>query len=170
MYKNWQKLISDFNRFSLPLKFIAKIHNYEITLNEAIEDQTELRILINKLNNEYNPRSSKNVKEKERVLESARKLSDARDEIIFFEKGVFLYIGNVFKTKEKEESEKEPEGNKFLKYIENESESINHDLFKEYFNFIAPTVLAKKLFETKDEIKNNDFVNVIKSRIHDLKD
>ena len=160
----------DFNRFSLLLKFIAKIHNYEITLNEAIEDQTKLRILINKLNNEYNPRSSKNVKEKERVLESARKLSDARDEIIFFEKGVFLYIGNVFKTKEKEESEKEPEGNKFLKYIENESESINHDLFKEYFNFIAPTVLAKKLFETKDEIKNNDFVNVIKSRIHDLKD
>ena len=160
----------DFNRFSLPLKFIEKIHKYEITLDEAIEDQTELRILINKLNNEYNPRSSKNVKEKERVLESARKLSDARDEIIFFEKGVFLYIGNVFKTKEKEESEKEPEGNKFLKYIENESESINHDLFKEYFNFIAPTVLAKKLFETKDEIKNNDFVNVIKSRIHDLKD
>ena len=90
--------------------------------------------------------------------------------LFFFEKGVFLYIGNVFKTKEKEESEKEPEGNKFLKYIENESESINHDLFKEYFNFIAPTVLAKKLFETKDEIKNNDFVNVIKSRIHDLKD
>ena len=27
----------DFNRFSLPLKFIGKIHNYEITLNEAIE-------------------------------------------------------------------------------------------------------------------------------------
>ena len=27
----------DFNRFSLPLKFIGKIYNYEITLNEAIE-------------------------------------------------------------------------------------------------------------------------------------
>ena len=25
----------DFNRFSLPLKFIEKIHNYEITLDEA---------------------------------------------------------------------------------------------------------------------------------------
>ena len=32
----------DFNRFSLPLKFIEKIHNYEITLDEAIEDQIEL--------------------------------------------------------------------------------------------------------------------------------
>ena len=100
----------DFNRFSLPFKFIEKIHNYEITLNEAIEDQTKLKILINKLNNDYNPRSGKKAKEKNRVLESARKLSDARDEIInFFEKGVFPYKDKTFKTKEKEESEKESE-------------------------------------------------------------
>ena len=46
----------DFNRFALPLKFIEKIHNYEITLDEAIEEQTELRTLINKQNNDYNPR------------------------------------------------------------------------------------------------------------------
>ena len=83
----------DFNRFSLPLKFIEKIHDYEITLNEAIEDQTKLEIL------------TKKVKEKNRVLESARELSDVRDEIInLFEKGIFPYKGNVFKTKEKEES------------------------------------------------------------------
>ena len=49
----------DFNRFLLPLKFIKKIHNYEITLKEAINDQTELRILINNLNNDYNPKSLK---------------------------------------------------------------------------------------------------------------
>ena len=47
----------DFNRFLFPLKFIEKIHNYEITLDEAIEDQTKLRILINKLNNDYNTRT-----------------------------------------------------------------------------------------------------------------
>ena len=28
----------DFNRFVLPLKFIEKTHNYEITLDEAIEE------------------------------------------------------------------------------------------------------------------------------------
>ena len=49
----------DFNRFTLPLKFIEKIHNYEITLDEAIEDQVELEILINKLNNNYKPWNSK---------------------------------------------------------------------------------------------------------------
>ena len=48
----------DFNHFALPLKFIEKIHNYEITLGEAIEQQTELRELINKLN-DYGPRISK---------------------------------------------------------------------------------------------------------------
>ena len=46
----------DFNRFLFPLKFIEKIHNYEITLDEAKNDQTKLGILINKLNNNYNPK------------------------------------------------------------------------------------------------------------------
>ena len=151
----------DFNRFFLPLKFIAKIHNYEITLDKAIEDQTKLKILINKLN-EHNPRNTKKVEEKERVLESARKLLDVRKHIIdLFEKGTFPYKGNVFKTKEKEELEEESEEleeNKFFKCIENESKSINYDLFKTHFSDIAPTILAKKLFETKNKKENNDLV------------
>ena len=54
-----------FNRFLLPLKFIEKFHNYEITLDEARNYQTKLRILINKLNNDYNPRNlKKNKREK----------------------------------------------------------------------------------------------------------
>ena len=76
----------DFNRFSLPLKFIERIHNYEITLDEAIDDQTELGILINKLNNNYNSRLPEKVKEKKRVLE----LLNVRKNIIdFFEKELF---------------------------------------------------------------------------------
>ena len=58
MYKS-DRTKYDFNRFTLPLKFIEKIHNYEITLDEAIEDQVELEILINKLNNNYKPWNSK---------------------------------------------------------------------------------------------------------------
>ena len=39
-----------------------------------------------------------------------KKLSDARDEIInLFEKGIFPYKDNVFKTKEEEESEEQSE-------------------------------------------------------------
>ena len=167
----------DFNRFSLPLKFIEKIHNYEITLDEAKNYQTELEILINKLNNDYKPRISKKAKAKEKnnVLESARKLLDARKDIIgFFEKGTFPYKGNVFKTKEEESEENKLEKikdnfKKFIKYIENESKGINYDLFKDYFNLVAPTVLTKKLYETKNENKNNELVNVIKSGLSDFK-
>ena len=93
----------DFNRFSLLLKFIEKIHNYEITLDEARNYWKELRILIKNLNNDYNPRIFKKVREKNRVLESARKLSDAKNDIIgFFDKETFPYKGNVFKIKKEE--------------------------------------------------------------------
>ena len=95
-----------FNRFLFPLKFIEKIHNYEITLDEARNYQTELEILINKLNNDYNLRNPKKAKKRNNALESATKLLDARKDIlVFFEKGTFPYKGNVFKTKEKESEE-----------------------------------------------------------------
>ena len=133
----------DFNRFSLPLKFIRKTHNYEITLNEATEKQAKLKNLLNKLSN-Y----------------GARNL-DARDDIIdFFKKGIFPYKDNVFK---KEEIDK----NEFFKYIENKSKGINYELFEKHFNNVVPNVLAKTLFETKDKNKNNIFV--IRSGLRDLK-
>ena len=94
----------------------------------------------------------KKIKEKNRVLESAKKLSDARDEIInFFEKWIFPYKNKTFKAKEKEESEeesaedseKELDENKFFEYIENESKDISYELFEKHFNFSVPTVLTK---------------------------
>ena len=140
----------DFNRFALPLKFIEKIHNYEITLDEAIEEQAELKELINKLN-DYGPRISKKIEEKNRVLKSARKLFDARDEILdLFEKGIFPCKNNAFETKEKEsEEESKKERTKdFFEYIENESKDVNYELLKKH-NFEVPTVLAKKIIQNK---------------------
>ena len=61
----------NFNIFALPLRFIEKIHNNETTLDEAINNQTELGILINKLNNNYNPKLTKKANEKNNVLKSA---------------------------------------------------------------------------------------------------
>ena len=163
--KTDNKAKSDFNRFSLPLKFIEKVHNYEITLDEAINNQKDLDILINKLNNDYVPRNAEKVEEKKRVLESARKFQNTRKDIIdLFEKGILPYRGNVFKTKE------ESKENKFFYYIENESKGINYDLFRKYFSFETPTQLTKKLFEIKDKKKNNDFVEEIKNRWSKLND
>ena len=84
-------------------------------------------------------RFQKKIEEKNRVLKSAKKLFDARDDIIdLFKKGIFPYKGNVFKTKEKESVEKKLEKikngyNKFFKYIEIESKGINYDLFEKQF-------------------------------------
>ena len=41
----------NFNIFALPLKFIEKIHNYEITLDEAMDNQEKLEKLIIRLEN-----------------------------------------------------------------------------------------------------------------------
>ena len=65
-----------------------------------------------------------------------------------FRKVIFLYKGNVFKTK-KEESEKKTseklkdDYHKFFKYIQDESAGINYNLFEDYFRFSVPRALAK---------------------------
>ena len=93
-------------------------------------------------------------------MESVRKLSDARDNIIdLFKKGTFPYKGNAFKTK-KEESEESEENKlekikdiykKIIEYIENESKGISYNLFKDYFDFPVPSALAKKIIWDKKE-------------------
>ena len=61
------------NIFVLPLKFIEKIHNYEITLDEAMDDQEKLEKLISRLEN-CNVKKFKNIDEKNKVLKSAVEL------------------------------------------------------------------------------------------------
>ena len=48
---------------------MKKIQNYEITLDEAINYQTELKKLMNKLNNDYNPRNPNKKKTKKKGRE-----------------------------------------------------------------------------------------------------
>ena len=77
-------------------------------------------------------------------------MTDVRDEIIdLFEKGIFPFKGNIFKTKEEESEENKLEKikddyKKFFKYIEDESKSINYKLYEKYFFSSVPTVLVKK--------------------------
>ena len=99
-------------------------------------------------------------------------LDAGKDIIVFFEKVTFPYEGDIFKTK-KEESEEESEEvseknklekikddyKKFIKYIENKSKGINYDLFKDYFDLVPATVLAKKIYETKDKKKKNELIS-----------
>ena len=94
----------DFNLFTSPLKFSSKIHNYEITLDEAIKDQDKLENLIIRLEN-YKPRKTKKIEEKNKVLESPRKLLCVRNDVInACDKKSFLY--KVSKSKKKKKNQK----------------------------------------------------------------
>ena len=91
----------NFNNFMFPLKFTLKIYCCDLTLQEAEDDHQELKILINKLNNDYNPRNHIKIKEKDNALNSAKKLLSIRKEIISaFKKGIFLYIDGFQVEKE----------------------------------------------------------------------
>ena len=90
-----------------------------------------------------------------------------RQEVInAFKTGIFPCIQGF---QIKEESEEKLEEKTFYKYIENESIDINHDLFEKHFKFIAPTVLAKELFETKYKEKKDASVAIINSGLKGLK-
>ena len=43
-------------------------------------------------------------------------------------------------------------------------------MFKDYFDSVVPSALAKKLYETKNKNKNNELVEEIKNRWNNLKD
>ena len=167
----------DFNTFTLPLKFVEKISNYEITLDEVKDHQDELENLINRLEN-YKAKKLLKTEEKKNVLESAVELFRAREGIVrFFEEGIFPFKGNVFKTKEEEEIKEKTKEKKIeelinngISFIESDSKNINNYLFEEYFNFSTPNDLAKKLFEVKDARKNSKLVKEIKNRKSSLKD
>ena len=54
----------DFSNFMFPSKFTLKIFRYELALQKAKYDQVNLEILINKLNNSYNPNNPEKIEEK----------------------------------------------------------------------------------------------------------
>ena len=56
------------------------------------------------------------------------------------------------------------------KWIINEEENINKELFKKYFLFQTLSALLKDLFKTNDKEKNNELVNVINSGLKNLKE
>ena len=93
-------------------------------------------------------------------------LNNRQEVIDAFKTGIFPYADG-FQIKEESEEERVK---KFIKYIENESNGISYDLFKDYFDFSVPSALVKKLCETRDKNKSNKFVKEVKNRWGDLKD
>ena len=65
-------------------------------------------------------------------------LNNRQEVIDAFQTGIFLYIdGFQIKEESEEEWEEKKMTLKNLSNVENESKSINRDLFKDYFNFFS---------------------------------
>ena len=86
-----------------------------------------------------------------------------------FEKGIFPYRGNVFKTKEEQEKTI-TDLNEITKYIAEKETDINEELFKKYFKIQKPSDMLMYLNKTNDKEENNKLVNVINSGLKDLEE
>ena len=163
----------------------SNIYRDKSFLKDAENKQREIKILLNKLKT-YNPTNLKKINNRTETLSAAEKLLNNRHKVIgAFKAGIFPYIDG-FQIKEEsedeseEKSEEESEEKKseeikddfkrFIEYIENQSKGIGYDLFKNYFNFVVPSALAKQLYTTKDKNKNDKLVEEIKNRWSNLKD
>ena len=81
-------------------------------------------------------------------------MSDERDEIInLFEKVIFLYEGNLFKTKEKEESDEELDEKNFLKILRKNKKILTMSCLKNILNIQHLLLRQKNYLEQKIKIK-----------------
>ena len=109
-------------------------------------------------------------KKHRREKKYAKKLQNARKDIIdLFEKVIFPYSGNVFKTKEEQEKIK-TDMNKISKCIAEEEIDINEELFKKSFKIQKPSDMPMYLNKTNDKEKKIDLVNMINSGLKDLEE
>ena len=104
----------DFNKLTFPLKFTSKIYRRDLTLQKAEDNQQKLKILINKLNNNYNPKNKIKIKEKSDTLESAKILYSIKEDIInAFKKSIFTYIDGFQAEKDTDEdTDEDTDGDK----------------------------------------------------------
>ena len=147
------KTIFNFNKFKISLDLASNIYRNKKLLKDAENKQHEIKILLNKLR-KYNPTKSKKIKAREDTLSAAEKLLNNRQDVIdAFKTGIFPYKESQIKEESEEESEKKIKDDfkRFIGYIETESKDMSHNLFKEHFDFVVPSALENKLYETKDK-------------------
>ena len=142
------------------------------TLDEAINYQTELEILRNKLNNDYNPRKPKNQKRKITFQNLQENCWMQEKVLLVFLKNELFRIKVIYlkQKKKNEKKNQKKEESKNLSNILRINQRTNYDLFKDYFKFVVPSALVKKLYEIKNKKKKKKLVNVTKSGLSDLKD
>ena len=163
----------DFSNFMFPLKFTSKIYGRDLTLQEAKDDQQELEILINKLNNDYNPRNQTKIKEKDDTLRSAKKLYSIREEIInAFSEGIFPYIDGFQVEKESDEestSENDEMDTTIMPELESEeSAEQRRNQQGKGLKILTPNQMLSRLPITLAQLKAGNNSEKLKNEIRQL--
>ena len=102
---------------------------------------------------------------------------DTKNRKEFDYKKLRLSVIYSYSSDEEEEQKKISDDKKPTKYdmitlnkwIVNEEENINKELFTKHFKCQSPSEMFKSIYQTKDKEKNNTMVNLIKSGLKDLK-
>ena len=71
----------DFNEYRDLSQFGNEIFSDEISIEDARNEQDNIKILINKLKN-YGPSNPKKIKSRQEVLDNAQKLYNIRNDIV----------------------------------------------------------------------------------------
>ena len=156
--------------FMLPFKFTLKIYSHNLTLQEAKDDQQELKILINKLNNKYNPRNQEKIEEKIKVIKSAKILYSIREEIIdAFKKGIFPYIGGFQAEKETDEETDEEMDTTIMPKLESEeSAAEKRNQQGKGVKILTPSQMFSRLPISLAQLKAGNNSEKLKNEIRQL--
>ena len=163
----------EFNNFTFSSKFTSKMYRHDLMLQDAEDDQQELEILINKLNNNYNPKNQTKIKEKDDALKSARKLFSIREEIIrAFKKGVFPYIDGF--QVEKESDKKSTLGNENIdatdmSVVEGEESAVKRrNQQAQGHKMLTPNQMLSRLTISLAQLKAGNNSEKLKNEIRQL--
>ena len=163
----------DFNKFTFPLKFTLKIYRSDLTLQEAKDDKQKLEILINKLNNNYNPKNKTKIKEKDNTLKSAKKLFTIRKKIInAFSEGIFPYIDGFQVEKESDDestSENEEMDTTIMPELESEeSAEQRRNQQGKGLKILTPNQMLNRLPISLAQLKAGNNSEKLKNKIRQL--
>ena len=137
---------------------------------KAKDNQQKLKILINKLNNDYNPTSKIKIKEKDDTLKSAKKLLFLKEEIInAFKKDIFPYVDWFQVEKETDEETDEEMDTIIMPELESDkSAAERRNQEGKGIKILTPNQMLSRLSISLAQLKAGNNSEKLKNEIRQL--
>ena len=156
------------NRIKLDYKKSRLADDYEYLSEEEQEEKQEEK--LKEEQEEEREEKQKEEQEEKQKEEQEEEQEEKQKEEQEEEQEEIFPINSDDKTEQQTSKKLKDDAISLNKWIIDEEENINKELFKNYFLFQTPYALLKDLYQTNDKEKNNKLVNVINSGLKDLKE